>query len=196
MTRGWELSPASFDCLLQALAPDRDRAALAYESLRGRLIAFFEWRACPNPDELADRTLDRLAQKLAGGAEVEQIYSYCCAIARLLMLEARREREHNEVVAQQAPRLQAPPGRAQTATLEALRACLERLPAKSRSLVLDYYEQDRLAKIEQRKGLAGRLGIPLNALRLRAFRVREALEKCVRESLSGGNELPKSVTRK
>jgi DNA-directed RNA polymerase specialized sigma24 family protein len=196
MTRRWELSPASFDCLLRALAPDRERAAAEYEALHARLIKFFEWRACPEPEELADRTLDRLAQRLEGGAQIDQIYSYCCGVARLLMLEAKRAREHEATVASQIPLSQAGPGRGEATVFAALQECLERLPARSRRLVLGYYEEDRLAKSKHRKSLAGRLGIPLSTLRLRAFRVRAWLEKCVAESIDRGNGPTKSVVQK
>jgi DNA-directed RNA polymerase specialized sigma24 family protein len=181
VTRGWDLNSSSFECLLRALAPDRERAAAEYEALRARLIKFFEWRACADAAELADRTLDRLAQKLEAGTKVDQIYSYCCSIARLLILEAQRDREQQAAAIVQLPL--ASPSPAATAVFEALQKCLARLPERSRRLVLSYYEEDRLAKVEHRKNLSLSLGVPLNALRLRAFRVRNWLAKCVRESM-------------
>jgi DNA-directed RNA polymerase specialized sigma24 family protein len=197
VTRAWELSPSSFDRLLRELSPDRESAAAEYEALRLRLTKFFEWRRCPDPEQLADRTLDRLAQRLEGGAEVGQIYSYCCGIARHLMLEAQRVREREAVVAQHLTLLQAPPrGRGEALVFEVLQGCLQRLPTRSRQLVLGYYEKDKQAKIEHRRGLADHLGIPLNALRSRAFRVRTWLEGCVEESLRSRNVPAESVTQK
>jgi hypothetical protein len=44
---------------------------------------------------------------------------------------------------------------------------------------MDYYQAERRAKIELRQQLAEKLDIPLNALRIRAHRIRATLEKCV-----------------
>jgi hypothetical protein len=46
---------------------------------------------------------------------------------------------------------------------------------------MQYYQDEKRDKIDHRKGLAERLGIPLNALRSRAQRMRDRLEKCVSE---------------
>jgi hypothetical protein len=46
-------------------------------------------------------------------------------------------------------------------------------------LITDYYKDEKRQKINNRLSLAERLGIPLNALRSRAQRVREKLEQCV-----------------
>jgi DNA-directed RNA polymerase specialized sigma24 family protein len=188
MTRTWDLSPSSFDRLLRELSPDRERAAGEYEALRVRLTKFFEWRRCSDPELLADRTLDRLAQRLEGGAEIGQLYSYCCGIARHLILEVQRAREREAVVMSHLTLLHAPRrGRGEVLAFETLQGCLDRLPARSRKLVLGYYQEDRMAKIEHRRRLADRLGIPVNALRSRAFRVRTWLEDCVEESLRPRN---------
>jgi RNA polymerase sigma factor (sigma-70 family) len=64
-----------------------------------------------------------------------------------------------------------------------LEECLEKLSPANRELILSYYSQKKRAKVEYRKQLAEKLGIEVNALRVRAFRVREALEKCVRACL-------------
>jgi DNA-directed RNA polymerase specialized sigma24 family protein len=66
---------------------------------------------------------------------------------------------------------------------ECLRRCIERLPLHNRELVLQYYQDEKRAKIDNRKLLAERLGIALNALRIRAHRIRAALQKCVEECL-------------
>jgi hypothetical protein len=53
--------------------------------------------------------------------------------------------------------------------------------------VLQYYQEEKRAKIEHRKRLAERLGIELNALRIRAYRIRAELYECIRLCL-GHNE--------
>ncbi len=94
--RGWELGQSSFEGLLQKLSPNRDLAAAEYERLRFRLSKFFQWHGCGEPEEFADRTLDRLARRLEAGEQIEPVYSYCCGIGRMLLLEAHRERERHD----------------------------------------------------------------------------------------------------
>lgn len=181
MNRHWELTPASFDRLLLALDPDRERAAEEYEKLRFKLTKFFEWRGCLTPDEYADRTIDRLARRIDAGEQIGQVYSYCCAIARLLLLEAQRQ-DHKEAAALKhlSSLLKSAPDADEAAIpAEIFERCLERLPPESRALVLAYYQEEKQAKIERRRQLADRLGIPLNALRLRAHRIRVRLQECV-----------------
>jgi DNA-directed RNA polymerase specialized sigma24 family protein len=62
---------------------------------------------------------------------------------------------------------------------DCLERCLESLPAENRELILQYYLEEKRAKIDARKHLASQLGIPLNALRIRAHRIRGFLDQCV-----------------
>jgi DNA-directed RNA polymerase specialized sigma24 family protein len=64
-----------------------------------------------------------------------------------------------------------------------LEHCLQRLTPENRELVLQYYEDEKRAKIDHRKKLAEKLGIALNALRIRAHRIRLVLEQCVQECM-------------
>jgi hypothetical protein len=56
----------------------------------------------------------------------------------------------------------------------------------ARELIRAYYEGEGEVKIRNRKDLAGRLEVPLNALRIRAFRLRAKIEECVRACVTGG----------
>ena len=56
---------------------------------------------------------------------------------------------------------------------------MQRLTADNRKLVLQYYQEEKQAKIDHRKLLAEQLGIALNALRIRAHRIRASLQECV-----------------
>ena len=60
-----------------------------------------------------------------------------------------------------------------------LEECLGKLPATDHNLVLTYYREDKQAKIDQRKELAQQLGTGMNALRIRACRIRAVLQDCV-----------------
>ena len=60
-----------------------------------------------------------------------------------------------------------------------LDACLARLPHEQRTLILSYYGGTTEERIHNRRRLAAQLGIPLNALRIRAHRIRQQLERAM-----------------
>ena len=181
MNHGWELTPAGFERLLRTLHPDRRRAAEEYEKLRLKITKLLEWRGCLTPEEFADRVFDRLAQRLDSGEQVEWIYSYCCGIARMLIMESQRRDERQAAAHEHFVSLSNGASSEEEAEIpmEVFEQCLERLPEQSRELVMAYYQYGKDAKIDTRKKLAGHLAMPLNALRLRVHRIRERLRKCV-----------------
>ena len=180
--RSWELQQPGFERLLQRLSSNRELAAREYERLRFRLTKLFQWKGHIDAEDLADRTLDRLARRLEDGEQIDPVYGYCCGIARMLLLEAHRERERQSDAMEELVSTQNSSPVRDPVTLEALLHCLGKLPEETRTLVLDYYQGDKQLLIEQRKGLAERRGIPLNALRLRVNRIRLQLERCVSQT--------------
>jgi DNA-directed RNA polymerase specialized sigma24 family protein len=82
----------------------------------------------------------------------------------------------------QPPPLAAEPSRPEE-EYECLEQCIGELPERSSKLVLLYYQEEKHAKIELRKQLSEQLGIPLNALRIRACRIRMNLQACVAQCL-------------
>ena len=72
-----------------------------------------------------------------------------------------------------------PPDEDEERDFACLESCVQKLNAVDRDLVLTYYEEERQAKIDRRKKLADKLGVGLNALRIRACRIRARLLKCV-----------------
>src|ERR671923_1269855 len=73
--------------LFYYLNPDPDRAGEKYEALRQVLLKFFEWRGALSPDHLTDRTLDRVANKIAEGERIQNINGYCHKVAQFIYLE-------------------------------------------------------------------------------------------------------------
>jgi DNA-directed RNA polymerase specialized sigma24 family protein len=176
-----ELTSEAFEKLLSCFSPDRDEAASQYEVLRTKLIRFFDWRRADIADALADETFDRAARRIDEGVKIDNIRSYVWAVARLVLLE-HLKRDHISVPLEPVhdkclhPVVIEPEPEQR---LECLDRCLEALPADSHQLIIDYYQEQRRAKIELRLKLAEKLGIPPNALRIRAHRIRATLEKCV-----------------
>lgn len=184
--RKWTLTQEAFDKLLAALGPERERAARTYLEIRERLVRFFEWRGAPLPEEHADETFNRLAKRLASGEEILNPMSYCLGVARMLLLEINKERMKeqqalSEMATSQALH-EAVDDRAE-ARIECLKRCLETLSPDNRELIIQYYQGEKGGKIENRKRLVERLGIPVNTLRMRALRLRERLQTCVEDCL-------------
>lgn len=165
--------------LLAAFAVDRDEAARRLAATRERLEKYFAWERIPEPDELAWQCLTRVAQKLAAGAQVDNIEAYLYGVARLVLQEARAE------LARKQKRLaHAPPPVALSADIEvkaaALEACLDKLDVADRTLILRYYEGETSSRIRNRQTIANELNLSLNALRNKALRLRTFLERCFR----------------
>jgi hypothetical protein len=64
--------------------------------------------------------------------------------------------------------------------LECLDRCLSTLGPDDRTLILEYYRDEQRAKIERRRHLAASLRLTANALAIRACRLRDKLERCIR----------------
>jgi DNA-directed RNA polymerase specialized sigma24 family protein len=69
--------------------------------------------------------------------------------------------------------------------LDCLHRCISRLEDQERMLITAYYKEEQRSKIDSRKMLAESLGISLNALAIRACRIRDKLEECIQKCLSG-----------
>src|SRR5262249_12105130 len=65
-------------------------------------------------------------------------------------------------------------------TQDCLEQCLKQLAADEKALILEYYQGDQQEKIRRRKQIAERLEVSANALSIRACRIRNKLESCVR----------------
>jgi len=179
------LTPRGFERLLDHLHPDRDTAGRTYEQLRRRLVRFFEGRRCAFPEEHADESLNRVARKLDAGETIQDVTTYVIGIARMVVKEVARAAS-KEVAAQAALRapdhanLHPDPASVESARLlDCLHVCLDHLAPPDRNLIVQYYQNDKRARIHNRKDLATTLGVEMNALRIRAFRIRAGLERCV-----------------
>ncbi|HXD34374.1 MAG TPA: hypothetical protein VN643_24865 [Pyrinomonadaceae bacterium] len=171
------LTPELFEQLLDWLNPVREQAGQEYENIRRRLIKYFTCRRCFPPEDAADETMNRVAKKLA---EIKDSYvgprpPYFYKVASLILLECRRIKTLGAppipLTAEEQSELEQRHG--------CLDQCMEDLSNENREIVLEYYQQEKRAKIDRRKRLAEKLGISLNALRIRAFRVRALLQECV-----------------
>ena len=165
--------------MLAWLDSDREVAGQKYEQIRQKLIKMFIGRGCPDPEELASETLSRVTRKIQDIADTYEgdPMFYCYKVAYLVYLESIRKRPQ--------PLPMPPPDSSEQVEREydCLERCMSRLQPGDRELVLQYYQQDKRAKIDHRKELADKMGIALNALRIRAHRIRLNLRRCMLECL-------------
>jgi DNA-directed RNA polymerase specialized sigma24 family protein len=174
-----------FDRLLAWLGGTTDAAAQRYESIRQGLISFFVNRRCIDAEDLADETIDRVAKKLKDltGSYEGTPERYFYGVAKKVFLEYTRQK-HPPVI--------TPPPDEPDEEIEAyhdcLDACLERLTAENRNLILTYYGEKRRRKIVSRQRLREQMSLKPGALRARTFRIRATLEKCVRQCIAEKQE--------
>ena len=183
----WSLTQEAFDKLLVALGGDRESAAQKYLEIRSNLVRFFEWRGCSFPEDHADETINRIAKRVAEGEEILNYSGYSLGVARLLLLEINKGRQREQLALAeigQASEVYEEEDDGER-RLVCLRSCLQTLTTDNRDLILEYYQGEKGEKIQNRKKLMDRLGIPVNTLRMRALRVREKLQSCVEECAGG-----------
>ena len=172
----WELTPEAFEKLLYWLNPNRELAGRKYEEIRRKLMKILTCRGCTCPEELADETINRVTRKVSQIIDnyVGDPTLYFYGVAQKVHLEYVRKKR----VLVPPPPAPDPPGETER-DYQCLERCMERLTPKCRELVLEYYQEEKKAKIDRRKELADRLGIAVNALRIRAHRIRASLQECV-----------------
>jgi DNA-directed RNA polymerase specialized sigma24 family protein len=175
--------PPDYEALLDWLSADPAEARRKFERIRGDLIRILASRGCPVPEDLADEAIERVARNVPSIAPtyVGDPALYFHAVARNVHREYARGRKPWPL--ENEPRATAETDETAEMNSRCLDGCLTALSDADRALILDYYSRDRADKIATRKRMAMRLGGGLNALRLRAYRIRERLFECVTRCL-------------
>lgn len=193
----------NFKILLSWLGPTDEAAGAKYEHIRQSLVKLFVYNRCWDAEDLADETIDRVTKKIT---EVMKDYSgdpalYFYGVAKMMLKERHRQdpqRGDSQVLEFSVPATtpEADAVKELERRLECLERCVQELSEENRKLIMDYYQEEKRAKIDFRRKIAERLGIDLQALRVRVFRIRAALFKCMEKCLGPAaecNELsPKS----
>lgn len=191
--KNWSITETAFKKLLEWFDEGENSDGQKYLEIRGRLVSYFDRKNCLNPDELADETLNRVARRI----EEEQIQTetpakFCYLTARFVFLESLREKEKTNVsldaAGQNVPSAQTSIKENEELQLKEKRlSCLEncvgQLEAENRELIIGYYFGKERVKIENRRALAEKLSLSVNALSVRACRIRHKLEKCVEKCI-------------
>jgi len=181
------ISGTAFTRLLRWLDDGSDSQGERYLEMRRRLVAYFDRRNRPAPDVLADETFDRVSRTLeeSGRIKVTPPARYCYVVARFVLLEdIRRTRrdvpfEETRTAVHHARADMSGADEAVDRSLDCLGRCLNILKPEDRHLIVEYYRDAKRQRIDRRRDLARQLGISMNALGIRAWRLRANLERCV-----------------
>lgn len=177
-----------FEELLAWLDSDREGAGHKYEEIRRSLVKIFAWRKCSDAEGMADATINIVAQK---ACQLRRTYEgkphlYFYGVARNLIREYQNsrtvlvaledvDRKNTTIVDDTDDEVEAVDA--------CLRQCLETLDSGDRELVLAYYQKEGQAKIDLRRELAQRRGLDTNALRVKMYRIRGSLARCIESCL-------------
>ncbi|PYP85833.1 MAG: hypothetical protein DMF61_14835 [Blastocatellia bacterium AA13] len=150
-----------------------------YEETLRKLIKFFDWKRCDDPESMALETLSRFLSTIASeddetGKDTPLVlYS----IANNVFREYLRKASH---LASSAFALQI-----ETPDIFAgcVKVCLEKLSDEDRNLLKAYYS------VDERILLAESLGVDLAVLRMRVHRILTQVQSCYRKCIE--NEMRK-----
>ncbi len=180
------LTQMSFDKLLDLLDADRENAGVKYESLRLRLIKFFEWRNCEMSEELTDIVFDRVLRKIAEGEQIQSVTAYSATVSQFVFKEYLRSNERQNQLIEDAPEIQNLTQKVyaeddkKTLRLSCLDKCLAEFSTENRKFIIAYYDTDETTMIASRKRLADELNSTLNTIRIKACRLKGKLENCTK----------------
>ena len=185
-----QFSSENFHRLLRWLDSDEQHAAEKYETIRQRLVKLFAWQHCSDPEELADETMTRVARRIQEIATSYQgepsyfFYGMAKSVLRDYFRHARKpiSIEHEFSISD----IDKDENREQL--YACLDECMLTLTPDNRELLMTYYENYRRARINAGQQLARQLGLTAPALRVRLFRIRTQLEKCIEHCMNHNSD--------
>ncbi len=186
----WRPTADSFRRFLAFLDNGIETNGASYIEMQRRLAGYFARKGCTGCEELADETLNRVSRRLdeEGSIDIDTPAHYCYITARFVFLEQTRAASSNNIAVDEAklttdrhalPTSDTDELEKQEKMLECLDECTSKLETRNRDLILGYYFGNEGVRIRNRSSMAERLGISLNALSIRACRIRRTLESCV-----------------
>ena len=171
--------------LLAWLDSDRERAGEKYNNIHEALIKMFQWRGCSDPEALADETIVRVMAKLPGivGAYQGDPARYFYGVAKKIVLEYHRKERRPSIEDISPTEHYLVRNKPSELEFNCLDLCLKKLPPPRRELIIRYFQIEKRGKAADRKQLSTELGVSANELRVRANRIRNVLEKCVKNCI-------------
>jgi len=164
-----------------------ERGTETYEELHRMITMLCEARGCnPDAEELADKTLDIVARRIQKGLQIVPLTPFIYGVARNVIRDywdSRKRKKTESLIEDVAVEPNNTRDREQWD--DCLERCLKELSPDCQYLIREFYRENKQAKSDHRKALARQLGITVNALVIRAFKIRRNLEPCVRRCVDG-----------
>jgi DNA-directed RNA polymerase specialized sigma24 family protein len=174
------ISDAEMKKFMAWLAPTEEEAGRKYQEIHRCLTAIFVRRGYSDAEDLADEAIDRVIRRIARDDSFEgtERIPYFVRVAYYLHLERQSKKR-------------PPPPPPLTDTAEereqadrCLELCLNHLEPRERELLLQYYRDDKRARIDGHKRLAEEWGLAVEALRLKVHRLKVKLRPCLKNCLA------------
>lgn len=175
-----------FHLLLKLLDSDDEKAAEKYLLLQRKIIKIVIWKKYTQTEaeEIADIVIDRIAQKIEKGEEIEDVNKFANVVLNYVLLEHNRKRKEDAVGDDLPESPVLPDFKEKSLREHCLEKCLEDIitDEKDRYLIVRYYDvDDNESNKDNRKILAEELELTGNNLKVKASRIRSRLEKCINE---------------
>jgi DNA-directed RNA polymerase specialized sigma24 family protein len=162
---------------LRRLDPDSPSTEMTYKKIRLKLVKYFNWKRCYDPEEHADETIRRVTDNLLRVAvdSIERPASYLYAVAKNVYREHIRSNVKQEELVKALQELWPTVFEEQ----EDCRIwCLQNLAPEKAELIIPYYSSKK-----EREELIQSKGRNLNQLRLQIHRIKKELKACKTECL-------------
>ncbi len=183
MTAEPDSSRDTFEKFLLWLSPARELAVKKYGEIMQKTGKYFVRKGCPDSEELACETRDRVIRIVNAGNEYPNPEALFWSVAHKVWKEYARKPQPGPLPEDDL--LAVPPQETELRERQAycLQQCLDQLPQSERDLITRYY-QSRGHKNEARKLLMAEHGQG-NTLRVKALRIRIKLRACMEACLDG-----------
>ena len=176
------LTAEAFGKFLRWLSDDDEQAVRDYQVIRKKLVRYFIFKGCADPDTLFDKTVDIVAGKIDFCEGVVSQLAYCHGVARNVCRESKRG-DRTVAMTRDFAANEPDESGVTEEELRCLEHCVSQLPPEQRELVARYHGRQGRERIEARRTLAQEKGGAV-AVRVKACRIRKDLRVCVTDCLA------------
>lgn len=153
---------------------------------------FFRRHGAPDPEDLAGETLLRVLENFSRRLPIRNLRAFAQSIAVHVLSEDRRRRRRESTLQRSEVDWTSATRDEDERRARCLEECRRKcLTPRERFLLDQYYAGEGAERIARRARLAKQAGLTPNALRLRVFKIRERLARCVEECTKAQRRQPK-----
>ena len=172
-----------FEKFLVWLSADRDLALKKHDEIMRRIRKYFVRKGCPESEELAGDTRDRVIRILDNGGQYPNADALFFSVADKVWKEYKRKPKPGPLPAADLIPSHAQDTRAKELLGLCLERCLAQLPALEKNFIQRYYEAHDKHNFEAKKLLLVEQGGE-STLRVKAFRIRTKLRTCIKACMA------------